>query len=349
MKLKKLTPGRHPLNEDGLRQDILSLVSEDSESMNVLAHNPLRELILRGSPGIVFTLMREKINPAPIDPLYRKWEKIVFSQDKLHKLLKTKINKVPQLPAEKLISESDFLFYESLKRMSKVVQFGGNKFMSRVKYEIQDFMKFQKEDGRFPLLYHHHAHACWLLLKMGITGNRLLDKSLNWIKKRQREDGGWLHRLHINKKQDYDSHPSCIWTTAEVLQSFSLRRSFIPKEVAEKGINYLLENALMDNKSKLFSNANTWDKLSIGAGDDSMFYGGTLKVLETAEKFGYHPGNRQFKKLYDWLLGQEMDKGYFPKNADKMPIMDENVTARALILIGKIESSRPNPDNNSVL
>ena len=105
----------------------------------------------------------------------------------------------------------------------------------------------------------------------------------------------------------------------------------------------------MDNKSIFFSNVNTWDKLSIGSGDDSMFYGGTLKVIETAERFGYHPGNRQFKKLYDWLLGQEMDAGYFPKNADKMPLKDENVTARALILIWNVESSRPNPDNNSVL
>ena len=77
-----------------------------------------------------------------------------------------------------------------------------------------------------PLLYHHHAHACWLLLKLGLAGNRLLDKAIIWIKKRQRNDGGWLHRTMVKKGRSFENQTSCIWITVEILQLLCARYSF---------------------------------------------------------------------------------------------------------------------------
>ena len=71
-------------------------------------------------------------------------------------------------------------------------------------------MNFQDKNGRFPMNYHHHAHACNLLLDLGVGGNKLIDKAINFIISRQRDDGGWLHRNNLPKGMKYDNAPSCI-------------------------------------------------------------------------------------------------------------------------------------------
>ena len=83
-------------------------------------------------------------------------------------------------------------------------------------YRIQA-MDFQNPDGRFPGLYHHHARMCYLLMRLGLQGNRLLDRAFHWIVERQREDGGWLHRSMIQKGKSIKSQKSCIWTSSEIL------------------------------------------------------------------------------------------------------------------------------------
>ena len=48
-----------------------------------------------------------------------------------------------------------------------------------------------------------------------------------------------------------------------------------------------------------------------------MFAGGTLKILEILVKAGYNPSDSRFKKLYEWIISNQMDSGMFPMQQAK--------------------------------
>ena len=175
-------------------------------------------------------------------------------------------------------------------------------------------------------------------MKMRMEGNRLVDRSIHWIQERQREDGGWLHRSTIPARKNYDKAESCIWTTAEVVNMLAARKSFRRTALARKACDFLLDRTLKPNTDRLFPSVEAWDHLAIGQGQDSMFSGGTLKVLEGAVDCGFDLGDTRIMKLYDWLLSIQMENGYFPRITGKMPIADGLVTARALNVIRKLRS-----------
>jgi hypothetical protein len=201
-------------------------------------------------------------------------------------------------------------------------------------------MRFQNDDGRFPMYYHHHAHALRILLKLGITGNRLIDRGINWVIKRQRDDGGWIHRGNVPTGKSIDKIPSCIWTTAEIAALLSEKSGFKKSESLQRACEFLLSNIEKDNLSTLLPDANAWNQFSITSNSNSMFAGGTLKVLEILLSAGYNPSKPQFKKIYKWFLDQQMDDGMFPMVAGKNPIANEAVSVRAMALIRAIESTR---------
>ncbi len=330
--------------EDSFQFRMLKSVDVTPEWISALNYNPLPKLIRKGSPITAFKLIKDVYNLEKHHRLFREGEKRVFLQRALQRLLKTDLTKfVEQLDNEK---RSSLAFLELLKISHNVYELGGNKFFPPVKDIIIQLMKFQAEDGRFPLLYHHHSHACFLLLQMGMRGNRLLDKSITWIANRQREDGGWLHRSTVAKGNNYDNEPSCIWTTAEVLQLLSLRQKMF-KTHALKASEFLLNRVLQENNSTLMSAQENWDKLGITHTSEGMFTGGTYKVLQGVVNCGYTPEDMRVRKMLNWLIEQQMEDGYFPKIAGHMPIADENVTVNILKLVQEIESTRPKHDNNT--
>jgi hypothetical protein len=190
------------------------------------------------------------------------------------------------------------------------------------------------------MYYHHHAHALRILLKLGIQGNRLIDRGINWVIKRQRDDGGWIHRANVPTGKSIDKIPSCIWTTAEIAALLSEKSGFKKSDELKRACEFLLANIEKDNLSTLLPEANAWNQFKITSDSNLMFAGGTLKVLEILVRAGYNPSNPQFKKLYEWFIAQQMDDGLFPMVAGKMPIANEAVSVRAMALIRAVESTR---------
>ena len=56
---------------------------------------------------------------------------------------------------------------------------------------------------------------------------------------------------------------------------------------------------------------------------------------------GFNPSDSVFKKLYNWLLDQQLDNGLFPRGPGRDEQGDPLVTVRALEVIQSIETTRP--------
>ena len=227
---------------------------------------------------------------------------------------------------------------ELLENLRALAILGGSKRWPSVQKGMTALLGFQHEDGRFPLLYHHHAAIGSLLIELGLIRNPAVHKAAHWILERQREDGGWLHPQMAAKTK----HPaSCIWTTAEVLNFLTRYQTLRIKERLERAGEFRLGRALQPNTTTLLPEAGAWNVLSTSTQGVRMFQGGTLKVLEGLAPAGFNPSHSGFKKLYDWLIDQQLENGYFPRIAGMDNEGDAWVTVRALGVIRRIETTRP--------
>ena len=134
------------------RQIILENLDLEPEWIKNLKGNPIPEIIKKGNPAEVFLLIRKIYGLTHKHILYRLVESAVFRQKGVHKIA-AKNN------AQKDDS-SELLFYYQLQKIHQLVDLGSTDYLNVIKDEIVKLMSFQDENGRFPMNYHHHAHAC---------------------------------------------------------------------------------------------------------------------------------------------------------------------------------------------
>ena len=320
------------------RKIIIENLNLNPSWINKCKINPIKKLIKHGSPNTVIQTLFHLYDLRYPHSLYRLIEKPVFTHLKMKQLLNEDICKLTKVDIT--TKSKDVLFFEYLKVLNQIVFRGGTKHLRGIGEFVVEFMKFQNKDGRFPIYYHHHAHALRLLIELGMGDNRHVDRGLQWVLKRQRDDGGWLHRANVPKSKNYDRLQSCIWTTAEIALLISMKKGYRKSNELKNACEFLLKNQELDNKSTLLPDRDSWNKFSMAADPVMMFAGGTLKVLKILANAGYNPSNPQFKKMYTWMIQQQLDNGYYPMAVSKMPIESEWVTVQVLSVIKQIESSR---------
>ncbi|MCF7804513.1 MAG: hypothetical protein K9N46_09745 [Candidatus Marinimicrobia bacterium] len=229
-------------------------------------------------------------------------------------------------------------FFSQIMELHRLLDHGATRDVPEVQEGIVALMKMQHPDGKFPLFYQHQGYALWVLMRYGLQGNPFVDRGMRWLLRRQRNDGGWLHLVHVPAGEDKDTYPSCIWTTCHVLWPLVLHNVYYKDDRVRKGLDYLLDNFLQTNHTKFLNAPDAWDYLYVGYDESGCFRGGTLKVLEIVTNAGYDRSNTVVKKASNWLRDQQLDSGLFPAVAGKDTVGDFMVTLRALSVLKKLFS-----------
>ena len=235
-------------------------------------------------------------------------------------------------------------FLQHLKNITKLHNFGDNLENEHVKKGLIALIKFQKIDGKFPLLLHHHGYALLLLSKFGLSGNPLVEKSYRWISKRQRPDGGWLSPTMVPKDAKADEVKSCVWTTMVIVQAFSHHSRLKNSDICKKGADFLLENYLSTDKPSLFPEPNAWDYLLPNFNDQGLFRGGTLRFLETLAPLRETHSHKNFQKAIEWLLNIQFSDGLFPAVANTSKKGDHMVSYKVLKLFKMLDAETTEND-----
>ena len=311
-----------------IRRTVLENLNMNPDWISILNKNPIPHIIKEGKPGEVFLLLKNVYGLDHKHALFRLVESAVFKQQAIHRISNKKY-----IPQENEFND-ELAFYFQLQKIHQLVDLGATDYLNPIKSEIIKLMSFQDQNGRFPMNYHHHAHACNLLFALGLEGNKLIDKAIHFLLSRQRKDGGWIHRHNIPKSAKYDSAKSCIWTTAEIAMLLSKRKIFKNSDYLFKANLFLINNYLNTNKSTLLSKSDSWECLSINHRSEHMFAGGTLKILEIFLN-SKELDLKITKKMINWMIDQQMDNGLFPKIANKYPVQDMLVTNRFLLVVKK--------------
>jgi len=229
-------------------------------------------------------------------------------------------------------------FLLQLKNLTKLFNYGDRLEHDHIKKGLIALIKFQKADGKFPLLLHHHGYALLLLSKYGLSGNPLVEKSFRWISKKQRHDGGWLSSTMIPKNGDPETVKSCVWTTMVIVQAFSNHSRLRNSDVCKKGAQFILDSYLDVEPPSLFPEPNAWDFLLPNFNDQGMFRGGTLRFLETLLPLKELHEHKNFQKAVDWLLSIQFGDGLFPAIANTSIKGDHSVSLKVLKIFKQLDA-----------
>ncbi len=301
------------------------------------------------------------LDRAPANIKYLALKEFRYKEQELIEQVRAKVLADPE--REKLLSEQDpegywptdsnytieerhkaMLFLEQLKNLTRLYNYGENLENDHVKKGLIALIKFQKTDGKFPLLLHHHGYALLLLNKFGLAGNPLVEKSYRWISKKQRHDGGWLSSTMLPKNSDHDKVKSCVWTTMVIVQAFSHHSRLKNSDISKKGAEFLLNHYLDTEAPSLFPEPNAWDYLLPNLNDQGMFRGGTLRFLETLAPLPEYHTHKIFNKAIDWLMDQQFNDGLFPAIANISKKGDYMVSYRVLRLLKRLDAERTDND-----
>jgi hypothetical protein len=225
-------------------------------------------------------------------------------------------------------------FLDLLKKMYQLYEFFCTKENPAIQKALIALLKTQKPDGKFPLLFHHHGLALWLLVQYELTGNPFVEKGFRWITKRQRPDGGWISPTMTFSANSTNNTESDIWTTMVILEAFSQHTRLRNSDTCTAAAEFMLAHYLQPSTTTLLPGPDTWNQLQIEATDDGLFKGGTLRFLEAFAPLGQYHKKPPVKKALEWLIENQLDSGLFPPIVSpKVRQGDYSVTFRVMAVL----------------
>ena len=206
-------------------------------------------------------------------------------------------------------------FLKQLQNLTELLYLGENSKSETIKQALIRLIKFQKEDGKFPLSLHHQGYALWLLAQYGLAGNPIVEKGYRWLIKRQKDDGGWLSPVMKLSEDVSDDMTSCLWTTIIITQAFSAHSRLKNSDNTRKAAQFIADHYLYKNHTSLFPEPDAWDYLFTDHTENGLFRGGTLKFCEALAPLKFMHTNKNFEKAIGWLKDVQLDSGLFPAKA----------------------------------
>ncbi|MCF7741018.1 MAG: terpene cyclase/mutase family protein [Candidatus Marinimicrobia bacterium] len=229
------------------------------------------------------------------------------------------------------------LFLKQLQNLTELLYLGENPRSETIKNALIRLIKFQKEDGKFPLAHHHQGYALWLLAQYGLAGNPIVEKGYRWLIKRQKKDGGWISPLMKLSEEVSGDVTSCLWTSIIITEAFSSHSRLKNSDTTRKAANFIADHYLYKNHTSLFPEPDAWDYLHTDHTENGMFRGGTLRFCEALAPLEYMHENKNFQKAIKWLKNNQLDNGLFPAKANNPDKGDYHVTFRVLKVLDKIQ------------
>lgn len=283
-----------------LSKDVKELL-EDSGYNNNRYSGTLNSLMRLNNPSIMLLIL----------------ENIAAVEHNNDLLLRCK-DRIKQVSKKHVLSSNvDLNLFNSISSLSKKIYLG---IISKhdSNSEINNLKNLYYTESKLHIQHHAKAGRLLSVLYQDIS----LEIASN-LSKIQLDDGGW---------NQFKSNESCIWTTLEITMLMQETKSNIFAENIEKSIAFL-ESKFLCKSSNILKSKESWNELCIGNKEESMFSGGSLKLMECFSRIERY--KKIDRKLMDWLLSIKLSNDLYPRNAMGKQVPDPFVSVRAVSVIDK--------------
>ncbi len=219
---------------------------------------------------------------------------------------------------------------EMLLKIASIVKelrfYNCNRKMTSVERALVLIIKFQQEDGSFPVSLAGNAFIIETLLEFGVINNPFVEKNLKWLLKQQNDDKGW--------GTTKDGH-SDVWLTVKVLHAFSYCIKYMKNTKVRKGVEFVLSHLFVENTGGIIEGKIAWEVLSNDCMLEGSFAGGVLSVLEVCARLNISAEDPRIAEMLAWLRSKQMQSGHWPGQTYDIynKKSDERVTMRVVRIL----------------
>lgn len=201
-----------------------------------------------------------------------------------------------------------------------------NRKMTSIENALVLIIKFQNEDGSFPVSLAGNAFIAETFLEFGLNNNVYVEKNLKWLLKQQNDDKGW--------GETKDGH-SDVWLTTKVLHVFSYCMKYLKNTKIRKGVEFLLTHLFVENRGGVIEGKIAWEVLSNDSMLEGSFAGGVLSVLEVCARLNVSAEDPRVNDMLTWLKSKQLQSGHWPSQTYDMfnKKSDERVTMRVVRIL----------------
>jgi squalene-hopene cyclase-like protein/prenyltransferase/squalene oxidase-like repeat protein len=196
---------------------------------------------------------------------------------------------------------------EMLLKLASIVKelrfYNCNRKMTSTQRALAELIKFQKEDGSFPVSLAGNVFIIETILEYGVVNNPYVEKALKWLLKQQNDDKGW--------GTTNDGH-SDVWITTKVLHAFSFSMKYMKNTKIRKGIEFVLSHLYVENSGGIVEGKQAWENFSGDYMLEGSYIGGILSVLEMCARLNVSYEDPRVSEMLDWLKSKQLQSGHWP-------------------------------------
>ena len=198
--------------------------------------------------------------------------------------------------------------------------------MTSITTALTLLIKYQKDDGSFPVSLAGNIFIIETLVEYGIVNNPYVEKALKWLLKQQNDDKGW-GSTKLGR--------SDIWMTVKALHVLSYSMKYMNSTKVRKGVEFMLKHVWEDNPGGIIEGKQAWENFSGDYMLEGSYVGGVLSVLEVCARLNVSKEDPRVTEMLDWLKSKQLRSGHWPSQTydiyDKRS--DERITMRIVRLL----------------
>ncbi len=216
---------------------------------------------------------------------------------------------------------------EMLVKLASIVKelrfYHCSKNMTSIRRTLALLIRYQKEDGSFPVSLEANIFIIETFLEYGIVTNPYMEKAMKWLLRRQRPDKGW---------GSTQAGHSDVWISCKVLHAFSYCVRYISNTKIKKGVSFVLEHLYDENRGGIIEGKEAWQTLSTGFRLPEFYAGGVLSVLEMLARMNMSYDDPRISGMLEWLKDRQMRSGLWPSQTydPETKRSDERVSMRVV-------------------
>ena len=306
---------------NNIKSDLVQVFDMEPEWITHLKYNPLLDIIEKGKPYHIISLMRYVFGAKNSNPIISNLKFFYYKEPQVKSIfeeIKFKANNLNK--AKDKQSDDDFIDILTLLAKIDYFEVYNKKYLDLLVKEIIDTnMIFNMSNLRY------RSVLIFLINKLGY-GNVFFERGLKDIQKYQNPDGGWPLSL------DDSNNKSDIFSTLMVYRSFISNNLWRNKDFLINAEEYLIQNHLSKNQTN--EELDKWNRLHAGYKKNNLFEGGSAILLDCL-LLSKNKKNDKIKSIISWIKGIQLKTGYFPYHASLKNQENTSCTIKILSIIKK--------------